>query len=97
MRTKILLAAILTLITVLLSAMGENLVIGMTQIMLYLATIFLVVRNYYEDKSLELAKVDDHPRRYIDRESDAIKQLKKLISDDRLEISLIHPSKKDEE
>jgi hypothetical protein len=57
MRTKILLAAILTLITVLMSGMGESVTVAMTQVMLYLATIFLIVRSYYEDKSLELAKV----------------------------------------
>ncbi len=60
MRTKILLAAILTLITVLMSGMGESITIAMTQLMLYLATIFLIVRSYYEDKSLELAKVKEN-------------------------------------
>lgn len=57
MRTKIILAAILTLITVLMSGMGESITVAMTQLMLYLATIFLIVRSYYEDKYLELAKV----------------------------------------
>lgn len=59
MRTKIILAAILTLFTILLSGMGESITIAMTQVMLYLATIFLIVRSYYEDKSLELAKVKE--------------------------------------
>ena len=59
MRTKIILAAILTLFTILLSGMGESITIAMTQVMLYLATIFLVVRSYYESKALELAKVKE--------------------------------------
>ena len=59
MRTKIALAAVLTLFTILLSGMGESITIAMTQVMLYLATIFLVVRSYYESKALELAKVKE--------------------------------------
>ena len=59
MRTKIILAAILTLFTILLSGLGESITIAMTQVMLYIATIFLVVRSYYESKALELAKVKE--------------------------------------
>lgn len=56
-RKKVLAAVFLTLLTILLSGLREDFYIAIFQTVCYFGTIALVVRSYYEDKYLKLAKV----------------------------------------
>lgn len=56
-RYKIVLAAFLTLLTLVLSGTGESFSVAIFQTLCYTTTIALIVRSYYEDKVLKTVKI----------------------------------------